>query len=423
MVRLVTRETLFTGGDLSEVLRRSEKQVIEVVNQIPKEQFLHASEGTLLEHVVSELSIDPLEIYPERISLDHGEAPVDVSDDFLRGWPGGQGPIQVPGIRISISIPFTGDANLWKHRPSPFSSNFPYGVVRRRSSDKGELYLAFEQPSDESGENLQKEIQRQVQLLRGYLAWQRSQIEKCNSRLPELARTAIEARRKRLRQHEQIIELLDIPLKQRPGAPPIDPLPIKKRLIRDLPPSPKGGYKAEPGIVNEDYEAILKVIRYEGRSWESTPSPFSKLGEEDLRNIILAHLNLYFEGGATSETFRKSGKTDIRIEDKERAAFVAECKVWRGRQSLLEACEQLLGYLTWRDCKASIVIFNQKNRDFLKIRSEVSEVFRSHPSFLRELPAGEQHGEWRFVLSSAEDPGREVTVHILLFDLYLALKK
>ena len=114
--------------------------------------------------------------------------------------------------------------------------------------------------------------------------------------------------------------MLGIPMKRRGDAPSVKPIRIERKLAKPLPPPPNSGYKAEPGISEPDYEHILSVIRHEGRTFESAPSTFSMHDEEGLRDIILAHLNGHYEGGATAETFRRSGKTDIRIEDQERAA-------------------------------------------------------------------------------------------------------
>lgn len=88
-----------------------------------------------------------------------------------------------------------------------------------------------------------------------------------------------------------------------------------------------------------------------GRTFETSPSTFAVHDEEGLRNVIVASLNGHFPGEATSETFRKKGKTDIHIEDKDRAAFVGECTLWYGEKQLQKKVSQLLGYLTWRDWK------------------------------------------------------------------------
>ena len=186
---------------------------------------------------------------------------------------------------------------------------------------------------------------------------------------------------------------------------------------RSVPVVPKTGLAPEPGITGETYEHVLHFIRHQGRTFERTPGTYALHDEEGLRNIILAQLNGHFEGAAMGEAFRRSGKTDICIETDSRAAFVGECKLWIGPASLTGALDQLLGYLTWRDSKASVIVFNTRNRNFSKILPAISDAIRGHALFVRDLPC-EETGEWRVLMRSAEDEGRRVTVHIFLFDLY-----
>lgn len=200
--------------------------------------------------------------------------------------------------------------------------------------------------------------------------------------------------------------------------PAIEPLKIARKLIRPLPPPPKSGYKPEPGITEEDYAHILSVIRHEGRTFETTPKTYAVHDEEALRDILLAHLNGHYQGDATGEAFRRSGKTDIRIEDNNRAAFVAECKTWKGQKGLSQAVNQLLGYLTWRDCKAAIVVFNKHNAKFSGILETVPGVFQAHPNYKRSVETRE-HGEWEFHMTSLEDDGRQIRVHVFIFNLFV----
>ena len=120
---------------------------------------------------------------------------------------------------------------------------------------------------------------------------------------------------------------------------------------------------------------------------------------------------------AVGEVFRRRGKTDICIEQDDRAAFVGECKIWTGPVGLCEALDQLLGYLTWRDSKASLIIFNLNNKNFSRILAVVPETLRRHPLFVSELPCHE-NGEWRVQMRSEEDAGRGVTVQLFVFDLH-----
>jgi hypothetical protein len=83
----------------------------------------------------------------------------------------------------------------------------------------------------------------------------------------------------------------------------------------------------------------------------------------------------------------------------------------------LKAIDQLLGYLTWRDCKAAIVVFNKHNAGFSELLTKVPETFSAHPKFKRDL-GKRDIGEWRYVFSSRAERARQVIVHVFIFDLY-----
>jgi len=185
-----------------------------------------------------------------------------------------------------------------------------------------------------------------------------------------------------------------------------------------LPPAPVGGFKPEWTIDDKEYENILTIIRHEGRTFEATPKTYAVHDEEELRVIILAHLNGHYRGDASGETFRRSGKTDLRIEAESRIAFVAECKIWKGSQTIHESVDQLLGYLTWRDCKAAVVIFNKHVAGFSDILAKTHPMFESHPRYMKTVVADRDAGEWRIIIRSKEDDARLIHMHVFLFNLY-----
>lgn len=411
---------LFYEGDLHGTLDNYTRQISEKVNAISKDQFLSTPEDDLVDHVYSELHIEPLTLHEDSMEMEQHEVQIDVSGYRDRNPFGDPGPIYVQGIRVVVSVPFTGESVLWKLRTNHFQSVFPRADIRESRGDQaGSVELVFEQPSDAQPEKLKQNLERELKSIRFYVDAQRSQVEQFNSTVPQNIRRAVQARRERLEKHEGIADLLGIPLKRRDGAPSVKPIQIKRTLVRPLPPPPKSGYKPEPGITDDDYEHILSVIRHEGRTFEATPKTYAVHDEEELRDIILAHLNGHYQGGATGETFRRSGKTDIRIEDQDRAAFVAECKVWHGPKELLAAVDQLLGYLTWRDCKAAILIFNKHNAKFTELIDKIPESLTNHPNFKRDL--GQQgDGEWRFTFTSQEDELRQVIVNVFVFNIYVA---
>ena len=374
-----------------------------------------------MNHFVSTRAIEPLELYEDRMQLEQSETQVDVTGSPGRDWgfPERSGPLLVPGTQAKISIPFTGDPELWKLRPSTFRTTLPFGDVSApRADNAGTLVLTLTKPHDMPQEGFKSDLDRLLNNIRFYVDNQRKDIETFNRDLPNQVRAAVNARRERLRKHEGLSEMLGIPLKPREGAAPIEPIRLKAKIVKPLPPPPKSGWQPEPGIDEKNYENILKILRHQGRTFETTPSTYKVHDEEELRDMVVANLNIYLEGEAGGETFRKSGKTDICVKEGDRAAFVAECAVWRGEKHLLGKADQLLGYLTWRDCKAALVIFNKEVAGFAELLDKAPEALARHRFLAKDL--GQQgEGEWRYVFRCAEDEGRRITVHVFLFNLFV----
>lgn len=412
---------LFHEGELRGALESYKHQIVAAVDEVSEDQFLNTAEQTLIDHFVSKFARTALQIYEDQITADKEETVVDVSHDRDRTWGReGTGPLMVKSLNLTLHIPFTGPIGLWKLRPSRWQTTFPRGRARETGPDKsGEILLIINLPSDAGADKFEYLKNDTLNDIRFYIGSQQTELETFNTKLPKLVQQAIQTRRDKLQAHDDILAALDIPLRPKDDAPAFTPIHVEKVVV-PLPPPPKSGYKPEPGINPDIYEFILKVIRSEGRAWEATPKTYAVHDEEELRDIILSHLNTHFLGGATGETFRMEGKTDIRIMEEDRAAFVAECKIWGGEKLLVGALEQLLGYLTWRDCKAALVIFNKKIAGFSGILDKIPAALEGHPNYLRTVNAEpNDEAEWRFVFRSAEDEAREVIVHVSAFNLYV----
>ena len=408
-----TRDYLFTELDLDNQLRERQLQVTSKVDAIPESQFLISSDLEVVEHAIPQLVVEPVVLQLDATTMSKAETQVDVSGDPMRFFsPGRRGPFYIPGTRVDIDIPYTGEDWIFSYRTNPWSTVFPRAEVKR-----GSLRISISLPHDAAPEKFKETYDRELGLIREYVDRAHTQVAAYNESLESLVHQAIADRRNRLGKHAGIADLLDIPLAAKHGAPSIAPVRIEVRRPSALPVPPRTGLTPEPGIAVETYERILHFIRHQGRTFERTPGTYALHDEEGLRNIILAQLNGHFEGAAIGEVFRGSGKTDICIETDTRAAFVGECKLWTGPASLTGALDQLLRYLTWRDSKASVIVFNTRNRNFSKILPAIPDAIGGHALFVRDLPC-EETGEWRVLMRSEEDEGRRVTVHVFLFDLY-----
>jgi len=415
---------LFYEDSLPEQLRKRQERAASIVNDIPQEQFLISTEEQLIAYVEAQLRVEPVELHEEARSMRQEECQVDISGDPRRHFRyDHRGPYYIPGTRAIIMIPFVGEAWIFRYRPSEYWTVFPHGEVREtRSGQPGTLVITIEQPHDVDQGQFKQVFDQEIDLTRKFLGNAKSEVEHYNDQLPNTIRPLIQHRRQRQERHSGIAALLDIPLQSKPGAPSLEPIKVEVRPLPKLPVPPKTGLQPEPGITQEMYERILNVIRHEARTYETAPGTFTKLEEEELRDVILSHLNGHFQGEAAGEVFRRNGKTDICIQEKNRAAFVGECKVWHGAGQIPGDLDQLLEYLTWRDSKAAFVVFNKTVKEFSLILENLPKAISEHQCFVRRLEC-EHSGEWRMLMRSIEDEGRTVTVHVFAINIYTDKKK
>lgn len=134
----------------------------------------------------------------------------------------------------------------------------------------------------------------------------------------------------------------------------------------------------------------------------------------------MLHLNGHYEGQATGETFNYGGKTDILIRVEGKNIFIAECKFWKGQKGLLKTVDQLLGYVSWRDTKTSILLFN-KTREFSSVLDKIDSTMRTHVCYKREyaLKGSDLSDETTFsyVFHQPSDKNREIILTVMAFDI------
>lgn len=410
---------LFLQGDLSHVLERQKEEIKEYINSIPETQFLNTSIDELAEHVISKFEITPIEIYVDQQTMEQKEAKIDISYDRMRNIFGNPGPMYVNGIQITISTPYSGTKDLWYLKPNKWRSDgSPQANIKPIDQHGiGSFDIIINHEINQGVAEIKQKISNEISKIQFYLNAQKELLTPYNTQLTGIVRQAITDRRHRLNKNNDIASAIGIPLKRKSDAPKFVPIDVQRKLVKPLPSLSMPSAIAEPGICDNDYEHMLSVIRHAGKTFESTPKTYKIHDEEELRDIILAHLNGHYEGKATGETFRKNGKTDIRIEDNNRAAFVAECKVWYGTKRFVPTIDQLLSYLTWRDCKASIVVFNKDNKDILNVQKEMSEALSKHGNMLKYIGQID-HGEWSYIFTSKEDNNLTIKLRVFLFNIY-----
>ena len=373
-------DLLFWGKDLSALIRSYEAAIGQEVAGWEQNRILASSESDLVSYLVEKYTLDAPRILRDEMYVEReGETKIDVSGRFEYDvWNRGQ-PFHVAGSFVTVAIPFEGDGDLFEFRASTYSSNPPRGRV------SGSSVLISFRGVEMNAERTREEIYATAGKIEQHLEWIRNDCAGWNSRVSSAAEQSVRDRKDRLLKQANMVSALGLPMKRRAESAVVSAVPVtrRKRPIV-LPPAPREAFKPEPALLDPEYDYILAVIDHMSRNIERSPSTFVQMREEQIRDIILVNLNGHYEGSATGETFNSEGKTDILIRADGRNVFIAECKYWAGTRSLLAAIDQILGYLTWRDTKASLLVFC-KNADFTKTLSSIADAVPTHSNFKREL--------------------------------------
>lgn len=403
----------FKDGDTFATFRNILEKVTNEINSLDNDYVLKASQTELEQYFVEKVKIDPLTLYSDKLYIkDQSGIQIDVSHDFMRGFPGERAFVR--GTKLDIAIPFEGNEALWRIQASTFSiSGYPEVEIRNN-----EIVFSINFPDDSAEANqnrIRDEIKREIKSLEDAVNYLRNDVNNHNNSAPNVIKQVLERKIKLAQSATGVIAALGIPIK-RTNAEPTFSIPAKRREKPiKLPTATTGGYKQEPVLDEKEYQYILEILCSMSLVIERNPSSFATLDEEAIRDHFLIQLNGHYEGSATGETFNASGKTDILIRENNRNVFIAECKFWRGQKTFDEAIDQLLKYLTWRDSKCALLIFN-KTKDSSTIREKMHKVMGARPEH-RKTELYSPHGNSRYILVKESDPGREIFITTQLYDI------
>jgi hypothetical protein len=406
----MSEQYLFSNGDIFSSVQGQEAAAVEYIRRISSEKILNAPEHDLIQAVVEEFTLRAPVIRDEEIYIaDSAETQVDVRDDPTRLVMDRSRPCLVAGTRTVIAVPFSGDPGFFLIRPQQYSLSLP-----RCQVTANELRFTYTQTSP-NAPALKHSYEESVRTIKDHLRSLSESVAQFNRGLERLAATNLKARKDRLLADAGMVASLGLPMKKRAGAPVTYSVPVNRRRPRIEQIRTEQGFRPEPALAKEDYEEILRIMKNMVQVMERSPHEFSEIGEEGLRSHFLVQLNGAFEGQATGETFNFQGKTDILIRVEGKNIFIAECKFWKGEKSFLETLDQLLSYLSWRDSKAAVLVFN-RNANFTAVLEKVVVTAPTHKNFKRDLGKSDE-STFRYAFSQPTDANREITLTVMAFDI------
>jgi hypothetical protein len=410
----MSNDLLFSKTDISQVITEQTASMKKRVDNIPANTLLNASEHDLAQAIAEEFRLDVPVIEDEGVYIAHaGETEIDVSGDPGRMIIDPSQPFYIRGTETIIGVPFKGDAAFFSIQPQTIRMNPPRARIGR-----GELLLTYVK-TDHDAEAIKRDYQQTVSSIKKSLQSLSESSSWFNNQLAELAGSHIKARKDKLLADANMTAAIGLPMKKRAGTPVTYVVPVKRRVPKIEEIKVEGAFKPEPALSNNDYEEILRIMKNMARVMELSPRAFDRMQEEDLRTHFLIPLNGAYEGQATGETFNFGGKTDILIRVSGKNIFIAECKFWKGEKSFLETIDQLLSYLSWRDTKTAIVVFN-RNLGFRAVLAKIAEIVPKHPRCKRDLGKSDE-STFRYVFAQPNDANREITLTVLAFDVPKAM--
>ena len=296
---------LFCNLDLGSVLRQQDQKLSNEVASLSEEQVLNTSPEDLCNYLVDKYAVEAAQIDESGINADYGDAQVDVSHRFEYAVLDRSRPLYITGTRLTFYVPFTGDPQLFKCRPSTYNLNPPRATVRNN-----ELVFVYERTTQDAAA-IEAEFERDRKNVRDYLGWIAPDVEQFNATLRGKTSQYITARREKLLQDRGLVEGLGFPLRRREGVPTTFISPeVKRRIAPQLPPASTQPYRPEPALGMDDYEHILSVLSNMVAVMERKPEGIHRLGRGGFADTLPR---------ASQRALRRAGdRRDLQLRGKDR---------------------------------------------------------------------------------------------------------
>ncbi|WP_234907293.1 hypothetical protein [Rhizobium rhizogenes] len=402
-----SNDYLFNNGDWFATQEAWKQKLIAAIEAKNSDELLNTSTTDLARYLVSEFAFEVPMVYPDDLVVDQREAQIDISQDQNRWITDRSRPHYITGTAVDVELPFTGNKVGFAIQPTTSNFNNPRAHV-------GDSVISFSiTGANLTAEQVKQQIDGMVASINLHLSWLANDARAYNAALEGLATQTIERRKEKFLRDKSLVAGLGFKMKERPGTSQTFAAPSVRRTIHPTVPKPVAShepYKPEPILTPEDYEHILSVMENMVGVMEQSPGAFREIDEESLRTHFLVQLNGHFAGDATAETFNYEGKSDILIKVDGKNIFIGECKFWTGEKGYLETLDQVLSYLSWRDTKAAVLVFN-RNKDFSGVLAKIEAVTPSHPNF-KKLVRKRSESSWTYLFGHRDDANRELTITV-----------
>lgn len=411
------------NGSVSDYLRKLYGELEGEIDSFADEKIVNCDVDEWTEYLTEKYRVEPISFY-----VDYATRSIQKTQ-IKRNNPWGHfgdvyGETQfymVDGCNIDYKVPFSGDDVLLKCTPSTYimtsfeifgfqkPSNTNYGFITIRLSYTNQEMKGF---GDNLEEKVNSDFRNQFSSFEKMSGYANDDIRSYNENLTSNVQQLLNKRREKADVFFSFSKALKIPLNLNSSSPNLTPIPLKKPHRANLNEPKPHAQEQQFYIDDSDFENIIKIIHLCGTALEESAKTFNQFNEEALRDYIKGMLSSHYENTVTGETFRRVGKTDIQIQREDKAAFIAECKVWHGIKLFSDAIEQLFCYATWKDTKLSLIIFNKENKNFAGVQQQIQSWLKENCKSCKQWNSN----IWDCV-KYREDTGRDVRLAVALYDI------
>lgn len=394
-----------TRSKVQEIIGEIEYQPDEYFETVPLEEYT--------EHLISKYTLDDFpKLIWEEIQMEFGETEV-AGRDLPRTFDVSDPNKRFKKKLVEYHVPIEGNTGLLRFRQSNIIST---AVIYGSLSIKGNILCfsfidIYNDPS-----NVESAFETSKNTVNSKINGVKNEFDAYNRDLKGFIQGEINKRVQKINHTNDYKSKFKYPIKKKGVSTAFkSPRVVKKRKISPKPIGAQNGANNQRYISDEDYMHILGLLQDCGKNWEQHPEIYKGKGEEALRDQLIFVLAPNIEGVVAGEAYNKKGKTDIAIKHESTNLFIGECKIWKGPKVFTETIDQILGYLTWRDSKAAIMMF-VPNQDISNVIKAADDTAKGHPNFVRELEkVNEGWKNYRFHLEN--DPGTYLTIAVQLYHL------
>lgn len=394
---------LFNKYFLSDYVNAYRKSLLDKIDK------LEITESTNIPSLVDRLK-EEFTIFPIEIGEPKPSEPKETKRTRQNHW--GESYDQKV-FEIYVTIPFDGNSDLFYCSPS--TSTVVY-LDKNATINKTSVTatIVLEQLDENS---YFAQINKIVGTLKTNLPRVHAEIKPWNDELENLIKQSLESRKGVVSKKFDFMEKIGLQVNPKSTEYIVPPTIIKKAIPTPATETSKTVAKEKIPILQQEVYADIKEVLYNvGKAVERKPSIYKDKHEEDLRDIFLLFLETRYESTTgVGEAFNKKGKTDILLKYAKDGSnlFVAECKFWKGQKKLMEALDQLLGYLTHQDSKTALIFFVDQ-KEMSSIVTTIKTEITKHPNFNKHIKDTYEHSI-NYEFSLPDDSNKKIQIEVMLF--------